>query len=399
MRHCKIAFLLLVFVLLNLVTITAQPKKEVKKIIAASYKLANKQLLELHKEVPKNLFPQTLNQDGTLKTNKSGWWTSGFFPGSLWYLYKNAKDAAIKQAALERTKLVEVEKLNVGDHDIGFKIMCSFGNQLRIIGDTSAIPVIITAAQSLTKRFSAAVGAIRSWGSITDNKNFLVIIDNMMNLELLFAATRFSGDSSYYKIAVSHADKTMANHYRNDGSSYHVIEYNPATGAVTKKRTQQGYGDESAWARGQAWGLYGYVVCYRETKDQRYLDQANKVAQFLLRHPNLPKDKIPYWDFNAPGIPNVLRDASAGAIIASGLLELSKSVNKATSAYYLKNAEDIIRSLSATPYRTVLGESHNFLLKHSVGHLTANSEVDVPLSYADYYYLEATKRYIDYKKK
>lgn len=398
MRHCKIACLAFVSLFVIITTNTAQPKKEVEKIIDASHKLANKQLLQLHKAVPKDEFPRSINPDGTLRTNKSEWWTSGFFPGSLWYLFEYTKDQAVKQAALERTKSVEVEKLNTGDHDIGFKIICSFGNQLRITGDTSAIPVIITAAQSLTKRFHPTVGAIRSWGNINDNKNFLVIIDNMMNLELLFAATRFTHDSSFYKIAISHADKTIANHFRNDGSSYHVIEYDPANGGVTKKRTHQGFADESAWARGQAWGLYGYVVCYRETKEKRYLEQANKIAGFLLKHPNLPKDKIPYWDFNAPDIPTALRDASAGAIMASALLELSKYVDKEMSSYYFANAEDMIKSLSNAPYKTKLAESHNFLLQHSVGHLPGKSEMDVPLSYADYYYLEAMRRYIDYKK-
>jgi unsaturated chondroitin disaccharide hydrolase len=398
MRYCKLTFHLLLFCFYA-GSVTAQPKKEVSKMIDASHKVANKQLLQLHQAVPKDMFPRSINPDGTLRTNKSDWWTSGFFPGSLWYLFQYTKDAKVKQAAIERTKSVEVEKLNTGDHDIGFKIMCSFGNQLRLTSDQSLKPIIVTAAKSLTKRFSPTVGAIRSWGNISDNNNFLVIIDNMMNLELLFAATRITGDSSYYKTAVSHADKTIAHHFRNDGSSYHVVEYSPATGVATKKRTHQGYADESAWARGQAWGLYGYVVCYRETKDRRYLDQANKIAQFLLRHPNLPKDKIPYWDFNAPNIPTALRDASAGSIIASALIELSKYADKESSAFYFKNAEDMIVSLSKAPYRTSLGESHNFLLKHSVGHLTANSEVDAPLSYADYYYLEAMRRYIDYRKK
>lgn len=392
-------FLTLVFLMVLPLMIVAQPKKEVQTIIDASFKQADKQILQLHKAVPKGLLPRTINEDGTLRTNTSDWWTSGFFPGTLWLVYEYTKDKAVLGAAIERTDSIEKEKFNEGDHDIGFKMMCSFGNRLRITKDSASVPVIVTAAKSLSKRFHPTVGAIRSWGNINDTANFLVIIDNMMNLELLFAATRLTGDSSYYKIAVSHADKTMANHYRDDGSSYHVIEYSPATGSVTKKRTHQGYSDESAWARGQAWGLYGFTMCYRETKDIKYLQHANKIAQYLLNHPNLPADKIPYWDFNAPNIPNALRDASAGSIIASALVELSKYPDKKVADSYFSTAEQMIKNLSKKPYRTTLGESYNFLLKHSVGHLPAKSEVDVPLSYADYYYLEAMKRYLDYNKK
>lgn len=331
-------------------------------------------------------------------TNKTDWWTSGFFPGSLWYIYEYTKGDAIKQAALQRTQLIETEKTNTRDHDIGFKIMCSFGNQLRILNDESAKPIIITAANSLTQRFNKTVGSIRSWGANNDMKNFQVIIDNMMNLELLFAATRFTNDSSYYRTAVAHAESTMKNHYRPDGSSYHVIEYNPVTGAVTNKKTHQGYADESAWARGQAWGLYGFVVCYRETKDQRYLDKANSIAGYLLNHPNLPKDKVPRWDFNAPDVTNSLRDASAASIMASALLELLQYSNGSLKKKYLDDAKTIIYNLSQPPYRATLGDNHNFLLKHSVGHLPAKSEVDVPLSYADYYYLEAMMRYLEMNK-
>jgi hypothetical protein len=214
-----------------------------------------------------------------------------------------------------------------------------------------------------------------------------------MNLELLFWATKQSRDSSYFKIAVAHADTTLGNHFRPDGSSYHVVEYDPSTGDVSKKRTHQGYSDESAWSRGQAWGLYGYVMAFRETGFHRYLDQAEKIAGFLVNHPNLPPDKIPFWDFNAPEIPNTYRDASAAAIMASAFLELSQLSNGEESKNYFSVAEQILLNLSSHDYRSDPGENNNFLLKHSVGHLNAKSEVDVPLSYADYYYIEALLRY------
>jgi len=215
-----------------------------------------------------------------------------------------------------------------------------------------------------------------------------------MNLELLFWATRETGDSSYYKIAVTHANTTMKNHFRSDYSSYHVLNYHPKTGAVQQKRTDQGYADESAWARGQAWGLYGYTLMYRETKDHKYLDQANHIAAFILK--NLPEDKVPYWDFNAPDIPTTLRDASAGAIIASALLELC-SYNKGQNAKnFFKTAEKIINTLSSDQYTAAEGSNGGFILKHGVGHMPKRSEVDVPLTYGDYYYLEAMKRYKSY---
>lgn len=345
----------------------------------------------LNQSLAPGLFPRSTDSTGNLVTNKSNWWTSGFFPGSLWYLYEFTKDSALKNAAMSRTAQLKSETLNTGDHDIGFKIWCSYGNEWRITKDSAVIPLIIDAAASLSKRFSPKTGLIRSWGKIGDS-GFVVIIDNMMNLELLFEAAKLSGDSSFYKIAVSHADKTLENHFRANGSSYHVVEYNTATGAVKEKRTAQGFANSSAWARGQAWGLYGYTMCYRETHDSKYLEQAKKIASFILNNPNLPKDKIPYWDFNAPDIPNALRDASAAAIIASALCELAEYTSKKESKLYKAAAKQIVEKLSSSAYRNNAGEQQWFLLKHSVGHLPAKSEVDVPLSYADYYYLEAMMR-------
>jgi hypothetical protein len=221
----------------------------------------------------------------------------------------------------------------------------------------------------------------------------MVIIDNMVNLELLFAATRMTGDSSFYKIAVTHANTTMKNHFRPDYSSYHLVIYDPKTGAVIKKQTVQGAYDSSAWARGQAWGLYGYTVLYRETKDIKYLKQATGIAEFILRHPNLPEDRIPYWDFNAPGIPNAPRDVSAGAVVCSALFELANYVAPKQRKRYLKIAEDMLGSLSSPDYRSHDGENGGFILKHGVGNYPRKADIDVPLIYADYYYLEALYRY------
>jgi hypothetical protein len=361
---------------------------------AQSLEDAVRQYRAMDQSLPDSLFPRSIHPDSTLWMVASGWWTTGFFPGSLWYLYEYSGDPLIMDAAVRRTAALTREQFNDSDHDLGFKMFCSYGNGLRITQDTSYIPVLLNSAKSLVKRFDPEVGCIRSWGDYKNKKDpYLVIVDNMMNLELLFWATRQSGDSSYFKIAVAHADTTLVNHFRPDGSSYHVVEYDPLTGNVKKKRKHQGYGDESAWSRGQAWGLYGYVMAYRETGFDRYLDQAEKIAGFLVNHPNLPPDKVPYWDYNAPEIPNAYRDASAAAIMASALLELSQLSKREESKNYLGVAEQILLNLSRHDYRSDPGENNNFLLKHSVGHLNAKSEVDVPLSYADYYYIEALLRY------
>jgi len=223
-----------------------------------------------------------------------------------------------------------------------------------------------------------------------------VIIDNMMNLELLFWAARETGDHSLYDLSITHANTTLKNHFRADNSSYHVVVYDPKTGSVIKKQTAQGAADESAWARGQSWGLYGYTVMYRETKEKKYLEQAQKIAEFVLNNPNLPANKIPFWDYNAPGIPNTYRDASSSAIMASALIELAGYSNKKLANKYIVVVETILQTLSTPEYKAKKGENGGFFLKHSVAHLPANTEVDSPLPYADYYYTEALMRYKKY---
>jgi hypothetical protein len=271
-------------------------------------------------------------------------------------------------------------------------LYCSFGNGLRLTREESYNEVLMTGAKSLSTRFRPEIGCIQSWGS-NSKWQYPVIIDNMMNLELLMWAFKNSNDSSFYKIAVTHADTTMKNHFRQDYSSYHVVSYDTITGRIEKKQTAQGFADESAWARGQVWGLYGYTMLYRETGLTRYLDQAVHIADFLINHPNMPEDLIPYWDFNAPEIPNEKRDASAAAIMASALIELSAYADQERSEKYLDIAEKQILILSTPEYRAGLGENGNFILKHSVGSIPGKSEVDVPLTYADYYYLEAMMRF------
>jgi len=246
------------------------------------------------------------------------------------------------------------------------------------------------AANSLISRYKPNAKIIRSWDHNRDKWQCPVIIDNMMNLELLFWASRESGDSTYYDIAVNHANTTMKNHFRPDYGTYHVVDYDTITGNVLNRHTHQGYAHESTWARGEAWALYGYTMCYRETNDKAYLNQARHVANFIFTNPNLPEDLIPYWDFNAPSIPNEPRDVSAAAVIASALYELS-SFGGEKAVQYKDQADTIIENLTLH-YRAALGDNGGFLLQHSTGSKPSDSEVDVPLVYADYYFLEALLR-------
>jgi unsaturated chondroitin disaccharide hydrolase len=377
-----------------LIIISCSTEKPMERVIDESLAFSLSQyerLYDVMKEKP-GLLPRTIDTTGALVTAKSNWWTSGFFPGTLWYLYEYSNDEKFRDAAIDITSRIEKEKNNTGTHDLGFMLYCSFGNGLRLTGNESYKEVMLTGAKSLSSRYRPQIGCIQSWNS-RKGWQYPVIIDNMMNLEFLMWAFRESGDSSFYNICVNHSDTTINNHFRPDFSSYHVVSYDTITGRVEARQTHQGYSHESAWSRGQSWGLYGYTVMYRETGLQRYLDQAVHIADFMISHPNMPEDMIPYWDFNAPGIPNAKRDASAGAVMASALIELSGMVDSVASARYLRVAEKQLRSLASPAYRAESGTNGNFILEHSVGSIPGKSEVDVPLTYADYYFVEALLRY------
>ncbi|MBC9796163.1 glycoside hydrolase family 88 protein [Sinomicrobium weinanense] len=353
---------------------------------------ASDQYEYMMKNLPEDSFPKTYNAGkDKLETSGSGWWCSGFYPGTLLYLHEDLGNEKLKGEADRIMEVLAREQFNTTTHDLGFMMFCSFGNAERLNPSPLYEEILMNSAKSLASRFNETVGCIRSWDSRNDD--YLVIIDNMMNLELLFWASEHSGDPFYYDIAVTHADTTLKNHFRKDNSSYHVLNYDVNTGAVKEKRTAQGAADESAWARGQAWGLYGYTVMYRATGEQQYLDQAVRIAEFILNHPNLPEDKVPYWDFNAPGIPNALRDSSAGAIMASALLELSGYTTGENAEKYFENAGTMLKTLTTDEYIAAAGTNGGFLLKHGVGHIPENSEVDVPLTYGDYYLIEALLRY------
>jgi hypothetical protein len=356
-------------------------------------RFAAEQYSQMMQQAPYAKFPRTTNEQGELKTTGSGSWTSGFYPGICWYLYEYTGNEQFKTEAMKKSFLLEKEKFNTGTHDLGFMLYCSFGNGYRLTGNNNFKEILIRGANSLISRYDPDVGCIKSW-DWSDKWEYPVIIDNMMNLEMLFWASQVTENNKFKDIAVNHADKTIAHHYRPDYSSYHVVDYNPENGKVEKRNTHQGYSDESSWARGQSWGLYGYVMSYRMTGKKRYLEQAKNIADFLLSHRNLPEDKVPYWDFDAPKIPNAKRDASAGAIMASALLELQRYVDQDLKKHYIKNAQKMLNSLSGEKYKALSGENANFVLKHSVGSLPGESEIDVPLIYADYYYIEALIRYL-----
>lgn len=360
-------------------------------------------------------FPRTTDEKDMLVGTDEWNWTGGFFPGALWYIYENTKNEQTKELAIKWTEALEKAKDLTNHHDIGFVMHCSYGNAIRLIDDPSKKleyeKILIHSANSALERYDPEVGLIKSWNvkESWDGKTlweYPVIIDNMMNLEMLCYVSKLTGDTKYRDAAISHASRTMENHFRSDHSTFHVVDYDPRNGQVLHRQTNQGYSDNSTWSRGQAWAIYGFTMMYRETKVHAFLETAIHAADFYINHPNLPQDRIPYWDFNAGEAgyksdvdfsPDVIakkpRDASAAAIVASALLELSSYVEGDKKDNYRKFAESSLMALSAAPYLAEEGENQGFILRHSTGSLPHNTEVDKPLIYADYYYLEALDRY------
>lgn len=340
------------------------------------------------------VFPRNDEPGKTWHTTNMHSWTSGFFPGCLWYAYEYSGDPFFRGAAERWTEALEPVKNQTNTHDLGFMIFCSYGNGYRLTGNETYRAVINHTAGTLANRYKRVTGVIRSWDWNKDVWQYPVIIDNMMNLELLFWSSKNGGPSEWYIVANEHAEKTAANHVRQDGSTYHVVDYNPDTGEVNERYTAQGFARDSCWARGQAWGIYGFTMTYRETGDRQFLKTARRLADYFIAH--LPEDDpVPYWDFDASDIPDEPRDASAGAIAASGLLELSTCVAKEdekSAEIYYNTAVKLLESLCSPVYLTE-GTESPAILRHSVGSKPAGSEVDVALIYADYYFMEALLRY------
>ena len=328
---------------------------------------------------------------GRLDMRSIYWWTSGHFPGSLWYLYEATGDGFFKDRATVWTESIAPNSKVVDHHDTGFIMYCSFGNARRPLKTDKYDGLLLETANSLSTRFNPGLGLIRSWGAPDDKRRFLVIPDNLMNLELLeWAAKAKGGDKRFDRIARSHATMTMANHFRADGGTYHVLDYDQKTLRVKSIERGQGAGCGSAWSRGQSWAIYGYTMMFRETGDPAYLEFAKKLADFAVDNPNMPGDGVPYWDFGAPGEE---RDTSAAAIMASGLLELATFAKGEKGAKYRAFAVKQLLSLCSDEYFAKPGENGDWLLKHGVGNKPAGSEVDTPLDYGDYYFLEALLRF------
>lgn len=335
-------------------------------------------------------FPRSMSvKTGVIKKVPSKDWTSGFYVGTLWQLYTLTGDIKYKEYASKWNSFLEKEKFNNRTHDMGFKIYCSFGKGFQINKSEDYKKIIIKSAQTLCTRFNKKIGSIKSWDHNEDKWDFPVIIDNMMNLELLFEASKLTGDDAYKQIAIKHANTTLKNHFRKDNSCFHVIGYDTLSGKVKSKNTHQGYSDSSSWARGQSWAVYGFTMAYRYTKDKAYLKQAEATAKFFINHQNMPEDGISYWDYNYPNIPNTTRDASAAAVMASALLELySFTKNEA----YLNYSNKVINSLSSDKYLLSKSVEAPFVLDHSTGDWSKKAELDEPIVYADYYFLEAIIR-------
>lgn len=386
-----------------------QPKSDELRMVEDRFTVAEQHLNNQLVAVPAPTeFPRTI-KDGKLKTTRMNDWTEGFYPGCLWYIYENNRQETWKQHAIQWTEALEPLKKMTNHHDIGFLMYCSFGNGYRLTGNEKYKEILIESANSLCTRFNEKTKCIESWNyrkawNGKDEWFFPVIIDNMMNLELLYFATKVTGDDKYARIANTHAETTARNQFRKDYSNYHVVNYDTETGAVLHQATCQGFSDNSAWARGQAWAIYGYTMAYRETKKTEFLDLAVHLADFWLNHPRMPEDGVPYWDFNAGQegyVPDwnydpaqfkvIPRDASAAAIVASAFLELSGYTPDGEK--YYKAAQHILQSLSSPDYLATSGSNCNFVLMHSVGSIPHGQEIDVPLVYADYYYLEALTRY------
>ena len=391
MRNTLKALCLLAFAAIS----CGQRQESIENITDRIFSYAVQKYTDMDKDIPDGYGLDSSTPDGKLRIFpiSSYAWTIGFYPGTLWYIYEYTGDENIREMAVKRTEDLEPVKYLTSHHDIGFMMNCSYGNALRLSGKESYEEVLITSARSLSTRFNDTVGCIQSWGR-TEKWPYPVIIDNMMNLELMMNAYKLSGEQRFADIANSHAKVTAKNHFRDNYSSYHVVAYDPETGKVVQKNTHQGLADESSWARGQAWALYGYTMMYKETGDEEYLALAENIASYILSR--LPEDMVPYWDYDSPDIPDTYYESSAAAIEASALIDLYRFTK---TKKYLSAAEKTIRTLASDKFLAKEDEYSGFLLKHSNGSVPSNGQVDVPLTYTDYYFLEALLRYRNLAKK
>ena len=382
--------ILLIVIIINLISCKNKSSTEITSVKTAKELLNARYKKLLEYPLDSLAFPRSVNlKTNTIKKVLPKDWCSGFFPGNLWQIYDLTGNEAYKNKAKEWTAYIENEKFNNRTHDMGFKIFCSFGNGLKYEDNDDYKQIIVESAKTLSTRFNTNISSIRSWDFNKDVWQFPVIIDNMMNLELLFEATKISLDSSYHHLAVKHANNTLKNHFRPNNSCYHVVDYDTITYQPRMKVTHQGFANESSWARGQGWAIYGFTMAYRYTKDKKYLDRAEATANFFINHENLPKDGIPYWDFNDPSIPNAPKDVSAGAVVSSALVEL---FGYTKNEDYLNYSKKVVNSLNSKNYLLNENIEAPFIMDHSTGNWPKKDEMDEPIVYGDYYFLETLIR-------
>lgn len=390
---------LLLSILCSFLLFSCSKQETMEALISRVFNVAEQQYIAMDTRLTATTLPRTISADGVFVSSNIYWWCSGFYPGSLWYIYEYSGNKAVKALAEKNTLKLDSVQYVTRDHDVGFQLNCSYGNGFRLTGNEAYKQVLYQGAKSLSTRFNPMIGVIRSWDFVRKGCDwkYPVIIDNMMNLELLLSMSKAYDNDSLQNIACAHANTTLLNHFRDDYSTFHLVDYDPETGKVRGKQTVQGYADNSSWSRGQAWALYSYTMMFRMTGYQNYLLQAGHIAEMLLRR--LPADGIPYWDFDVPVEGNTYRDASAAAIMASAFIELSRYIPQIeTKEACLAMAEKQLRTLASVDYLAEPGTNGNFILKHSVGAMPDGSEVDVPLTYADYYFLEALLRYKNLQK-
>jgi hypothetical protein len=341
-----------------------------------------------------NTYPRSTMSNGRWTTVNNSDWTCGFFPGSLWYLYQQTGDTNYEKWAQEWTAGIAAQQFNTNTDDVGFMFNTSFGNGYRITSNSTYKSVLIQAAHSLTNRFNAIVGCLAD-DLLLAPPEFQVIMDTTMNTELLYQAADINGDATMSAKAISHAERTMTNQIRPDDSTFHLVLYSTVNGALLYQGTRAGYSASSTWARAHAWSIYGFTMAYRETGYLPFLNTASRVADYYLT--NVPSDYVPYWDFDAPNLPNAPRDSSTAAITLSALIQLSQlATNMQDSATFWTGAHNILESLGSTNY-LAQGTTSSGILLHGTGNppQISDPEVNVSLIYGDYYFIEALRRYAE----
>lgn len=364
-----------------------------KNEITKTFETIKKQVTGSLKVIPRNRFPIQTDTIGKWQTTTASGWTSGFYPGILWLLYEQSGNKDYATEARTRQSEISSQQFNTSTHDVGFIIYNSFGNAYRLVKNTNDKKIILQSAQTLAKRFNPKIGLIKSWDGTPNS--YQVIIDNLMNLELLFWASKNGGDPKLMEIAKTHAKNTARDFVRRDGSTFHLVNYNPANAKILSRTTAQGYAPTSTWARGQAWAIYGFTIAYRETGDKYFLTTARKVADYYIN--NIPADFVPYWDFSVPNKTKEPRDSSAAAIAASGLLELAElETSQVRSTNYQNTATNTLASLSSKNYLNQNTKQDGVLL-----HGTYNKKMgnfDRSTIWGDYYFVEALLKYLNLQK-